>query len=97
MTTFYVIWAIVGHGVAAALTLRFWRPDPPKLVRIIPVHIGGIVGGIVAGALTHRGLLQLGPLSDVIVPALITVAAGGASGGSLVAFILARGNGPSDR
>jgi hypothetical protein len=94
MATLYIVWAIVGGGAASALTMRFWRPDPPPLVKIIPIHLGGVLGGIVVGVITHPGLLQLGPLAVVILPALITVASGGALAASLVAFTVSRGGGP---
>ncbi len=95
MATLYIVWAVVGGGAASALTMRFWRPDPPPLGKIIPIHLGGILGGIVIGAITHPGLLQLVPLSAVILPALITVAAGGALVASFVAFTISRGGNPS--
>jgi len=55
MATLFLLWALTGGGVASAITMRFWLPDPPPLKRIIPVHLGGILGGIIAGYIVHPG------------------------------------------
>ena len=90
MATLYLLWALTGGGVASALTMRFWLPDPPPLVRIIPVHLGGIVGGIIGGYVVHPGLLLVGPMPSVILPALIAAGGGGAILASLIAFATAK-------
>jgi len=90
MSTLILLWALTGGGVASALTMRLVRPDPPPLPWIIIVHISGIVGGIIGGYIVHPGLLQVGPMPAVILPALIAAGGGGAILASSVGFITAK-------
>ena len=90
MATLVLLWALTGGGVASAIMMRFWLPDPPPIGKIILPHGGGILGGIIAGYLVHPGLLQVGPMPSVILPALIAAAGGGALLASFVAFTIAR-------
>lgn len=53
----YLLWALVGWGLAAWVMMRiFWLPDPPPnwLTQFVALGIagaaGGIGGGLVAGA-----------------------------------------------
>lgn len=90
MATLILLWALTGGGVVSALTMRFLRPDPPPIPWIIILHITGIVGGIIGGYIVHPGLLLVGPMPSVILPALIAAGGGGAILASFVGFITAK-------
>jgi len=90
MATLILLWALTGGGVTSAVMMRFWLPDPPPFMKIFPIHLAGIIGGIVAGYIVHPGLLQVGPMPTVILPALIAAGGGGLLLAGFVAFATAK-------
>ena len=51
---FYVLWALIGFGLAPWVMMIFWLPDPPpdSWVRYLVVSVvaaaGAVLGGIIA-------------------------------------------------
>ncbi len=49
----WIIYAVVGWGLASWVIVRLSLPDPPPPMRWFVLNLAGIIGGAVGGCLVH--------------------------------------------